>query len=167
MLRTTTVSNAGLVAPQYFVLRLSVTCDVVLYAERTYGPLPAPTDADELSQLSALSFLSAPTEAVPPCAFTSFALTMPVEGFARIAGSWPAGVFEVITTRYLPDGLTTTPSSRNAGFPFRLISRFSEKTTSADVSGSPLAKCTFVFRLKMNVFAPFDALYDETRSGTA
>ena len=49
MLRTTTVSNAGFVAPQYFVLRLSVTCEVVLYAESTYGPLPAPTDAEELS----------------------------------------------------------------------------------------------------------------------
>ena len=35
MFRTTTVSNAGFVAPQYFVLRLSVICDVVEYAEST------------------------------------------------------------------------------------------------------------------------------------
>ena len=60
---------------------------------------------------------------------------MPVEGFARIAGSCPAGVFELMMTWYFPCGLTTIPSSRNAGFPFRLISRLSEKTTSADVSG--------------------------------
>src|SRR5204862_6137378 len=49
MLRTTTVSNAGFVLPQYFVLRLSVICDVVLYDDSTYGPLPAPTDPDELT----------------------------------------------------------------------------------------------------------------------
>ncbi len=148
-------------------MRFSVTCDVVEYDESTYGPLPSPTAADELRKLSALSFLSAPTDAVPPCAFTSFELTTPVDGFARIAGNWPAGVFDVITTRYLPDGLITMPVSRNDGFPFRLISRLSEKTTSADVSGSPFAKCTFVFRLNVNVFAPFEAFHDETRSGTA
>src|SRR3954467_15543508 len=143
MFRTTIVSKAGLVDPQYFVLRLSVICEVVLYDERTYGPLPAPTDADEFSHCSALSRLSAPTDAVPPCCLTSFALTTPVDGFARIAGSCPAGVFELITTAYLPCGLITMPVSRNAGLPLRLMSRLSEKTTSADVSGAPFAKCTF------------------------
>ena len=166
MLRTTTVSNFGLLAPQYFVLRFRVTCEVVLYAERTYGPLPAPTDAEELSHDSALSFWSAPTEALPPCCFRSFELTMPVDGLARIAGNCPAGVLERMMTRYLPDGLMTTPSSRNAGLPFRLIRRLSEKTTSADVSLSPFAKCTFGFRLKVNVFAPFDAFHEDTSSGT-
>src|ERR1700759_4330910 len=166
MLRTTTVSKAGFAEPQYFVLRLSVTCDVVLYDDSTYGPLPAPTEADELSHCSAWSFLSAPTEAVPPCCFTSFELTTPVDGLARIAGSCPAGVFELITTVYLPCGLITMPASRNDGLPFRLIRRLSERTTSADVSGSPFAKCTFFFRLNVNVFAPFDAFHEETRSGT-
>src|SRR5437763_17030755 len=90
---------------------------------------------------------------------------MPVDGFARIAGNCPIGVFERITTRYRPDGLMTTPVSRNAGFPFRLISRLSEKTTSADVSGSPFPKCTLRFRSKVNVFAPFDAFQPETSNG--
>ncbi len=144
--------------PQYFGLRFSTTCEVALYEDRTYGPLPAPTDADEFSHVSALSRLSAPTEAVPPCCFTSFALTMPVDGFARIAGSWPAGVFDDMTTPYLPFGLITIPVRRNDGFPFRLMSRLSEKTTSADVSGSPFAKWTFCFSWKTNVFAPFSAL---------
>src|SRR6476646_3449051 len=165
MLRTTTVSNAGLVAPQYFVLRLSVTCDVELYEDSTYGPLPAPTDADELSHCSAWSFLSAPTDAVPPCCLTSFELTTPVDGFARIAGSCPAGVFDVIVTVYFPCGLITMPASRNDGVPLRLMSRLSEKTTSAEVSGSPFAKCTFFFRLNVNVLAPFVAFHDETSSG--
>src|SRR4051794_10696269 len=58
------------------------------------------------------------------------------------------------------------PVSRNAGLPLRLIRRLSENTTSAEVSGSPFAKCTFFFRLNVNVFAPFEALHVETRSGT-
>ncbi len=131
-----------------------------------YGPLPAPTDADELSHCSALSALSAPTADVPPCAFTSFELTMPVDGFARIAGSCVAGVVDFITTVYFPCAETVMPASRNDGFPLRLISRLSEKTTSADVSGSPFAKWTFFFSWNVNVFAPFEAFHDCTSSGT-
>src|SRR5947199_9238665 len=85
MLRTTTVSNAGFVAPQYFALRLSVICDVVENAESTSGPLPSPTDADEFSHDSALSFLLAPTDAVAPCCFTGFELTTPRDRLAGIA----------------------------------------------------------------------------------
>ena len=57
------------------------------------------------------------------------------------------------------------PASRNAGFPLRLISRLSEKTTSAEVSGVPSAKCTFCLSWNVNVFAPFDAFHDCTSSG--
>src|SRR4051794_24439698 len=91
---------------------------------------------------------------------------MPVDGFARIAGSWPAAVFELITTLWRPCGLTTIPASRNAGLPLMLIRRLSENTTSADVSASPFAKCTFFFRLNVNLFAPFEAFHVDTRSGT-
>ena len=68
---------------------------------------------------------------------------MPVDGFARIAGSAVSGVFERIDDRVLAGAVTVTPASRNAGLPFRLTSRLSEKTTSADVSGVPSAKWTF------------------------
>jgi hypothetical protein len=53
-----------------------------------------------LSQFSALSALAALAASVPPFFFTSAELRMPVEGFARITGSWVAGVFERMTTVY-------------------------------------------------------------------
>ena len=49
--------------------------------------------------------------------------------------------------------------------PFRLTSRFSDQTTSADVSGVPSAKWTFLFSWKVNIFALFDAFHDETSNG--
>src|SRR5712671_244430 len=143
MLRTTTVPNAGFFVPQYFGFGDKVTCDVVLYDFRVYWPLPAPTEADELSHCSALSAVDASAADEPPCAFTSFELMIPVDGFARIAVSCVAGVVDFITTVYFPCAETVIPASRKAGFPFRLISRFSENTTSAEVNGEPLAKWTF------------------------
>src|SRR3954452_1179231 len=165
MLRTTTLVNLGLVLPQYFLLGTSVTCDVVLNDWSVYGPLPAPTDADELSHCSALSAVDASAPSVPPFALTSFELTMPVDGFARIDGSWPAGVADFMTTPYLPFALTLIPASRNAGLPLMLIRRLSEKTTSADVSGLPFAKCAFRFSWNVNTLPPFVAFHDETSSG--
>src|SRR6476619_2141751 len=165
MLRTTTLVNFGLVLPQYFLLGTSVTCDVVLKDCNVYGPLPEPTDADEFSHCSALSAVDASAASVPPCALTSFELTMPVDGLARIDGSWPAGVAYLITTVNLPFAETLIPSSRNAGLPLMLIRRLREKTTSADVSGLPFAKRTFFFRLNEKSFAPFDAFHDDTSSG--
>src|SRR6185437_15537263 len=103
--------------------------------------------------------------AVPPCAFTSAALTMPVDGLARIDRSCVAGVVDVITTVYLPAALTVTPASRKAGLPLMLIRRLSEKTTSAEVSGAPFAKWTFFFSWNVNVFAPFVAFHEDTSSG--
>ena len=46
-----------------------------------------------------------------------------------------------------------TPASRNDGLPFRFTSRFSDQTTSADVSGVPSAKWTFRFSWKVKTFA--------------
>ena len=74
-------------------------------------------------------------------------------------------MLDVITTAYLPAALTVTPASRKAGLPLMLIRRLSEKTTSADVKGAPLAKWTFLFSWNVNVFAPFVAFHDETSSG--
>ena len=80
----------------------SVICEVVLYDLRTYGPLPAPAEAGVLSHVSALSAVDALAASVPPCALTSFELTMPVDGLARIAGSSVSGVARGMTTVYLP-----------------------------------------------------------------
>ena len=76
------------------------------------------------------------------------------------------GAFERSTTVYLPRAEGVTPSSRKAGLPLRLIRRRNEKTASAEVSGVPSAKRTFLRRLKMNVFAFFDADHDCTSRGT-
>src|SRR6185437_15084750 len=165
MFRTTTLPKAGFFGPQYFGFGTSVSWDVVLYVFSSYGPLPAPAEADELNHCSALSAVDAFAAEVPPCALTSFELTMPVDGFARIAVSCVAGVFDFMTTVYLPLADTVMPASRNAGFPLMLIRRLSEKTTSADVSGVPSAKCTFFLSWNVNVFAPSDAFHDCTSSG--
>jgi hypothetical protein len=113
-----------------------------------------------------LSFLSAPTAAVPPCLFTSFELTIPSDVFVRIDGIAAFGVFDLSTTVYLPRAATVTPSSRNDGFPLMLIRRRKENTASAAVSGVPSAKCTSLRRLKTYVFAPLETDHDLTSSGT-
>src|SRR3954464_12081279 len=55
MLRTTTVVNAGFFAPPGRLCGRRVTCAVGLDDCSVYGPLPAPTDAEEFSHCSALS----------------------------------------------------------------------------------------------------------------
>src|SRR5436190_10801528 len=88
---------------------------------------------------------------------------MPVHGVARIAGSCGAGVLDVITTVYLSCAETLIPERRNAGFALRLTSLLSEKTTSAEVRGAPLAKWTFDLRRKENLLASV-VPQDRTRS---
>src|SRR5712691_10386685 len=131
MLRTTTVLHFALFGPQYFAFGARTSCDVVLYCFSTYGPLPAPAEAAELNHCSALSVLSASAASVPPCALTSFELTIPSDVFARIAGRAVFGVFDLRTTPYFPFAATLTSASRKAGLPFRLISWLYENTTSA------------------------------------
>src|SRR5215472_15270921 len=118
MFRKTTVFIVGFFGPQYFGFATSVTWEVELYADSVYGPLPAPAPG-VFSHDSALSVLAASAASVPPCCLTSLELTTPVDGFARIAGSAPFGVFECMTTVYLPFAPTVTPSRRNAGLPLR------------------------------------------------
>ena len=166
MFRTTTLEKAGFVEPQYFAFGERTICEVVLYCLRTYGPLPAPAELDELNHCSALSVLSASAASVPPCCLTSFELTIPSDVLARIAGRAVLDVFERITTVYLPAGVTVTPSRRNDGLPFRFTSLRSEKATSAEVSGVPSAKCTPLRSWNVNVFASVLAFQDCTNSGT-
>src|SRR5439155_22066821 len=118
-----------------------------------------------LNQLSALSVLSASAASVPPFFRTSFELTIPVDGFARIAGSWVAGAFERTITVYRPFAANVMSARREDGLPLRLTSRWNEKTASAARSGVPSAKRAFRFRLNVNVFASFDAVHDCTSSG--
>ena len=102
MFRMTTLEKAGFVGPQYLAFGFRTICEVVLYCLRTYGPLPAPTEPDELNHCSALSVLSASAASVPPCCLTSFELTIPIDVLARIAGRAVLDVFARITTAYLP-----------------------------------------------------------------
>ena len=128
-----------------------------------YGPLPADV---AFRNASALSLLSAPAEALPPCAFTSFELTMPSDVFVTITGIAGFGVAECRTTLYWPVALIVAPASRNEGFPFRLINRLNEKTTSAEVSGVPSEKTMPLRSVNVNVFASFDAFHDVATSGS-
>ena len=141
-----------------------MTCEVGLYDWSLYGPLPAPAEAAELSHCSARSAVAASTASVPPCDLTSFELTMPVDGLARIEGSCAAGVLDSIATVYASFADTLNPERRNAGLPFRLTSRLSEKTTSAEVSGVPSAKWTFLFSRNVNDLASA-LVQDRTSSG--
>src|SRR5882672_9613127 len=165
MLRITTVLKAAFLAPQYRGFGTSVICEVVLYCLRRYGPLPAPVESAELNHCSALSALSAPTEAVAPWAFASFEFTIPVDVLARIAGNCVPGVFDRSTTVNRPFALAVTPSSRNAGLPFRLTRRLSENTTSLDVSDVPSANRTLRLSWKVKVFASVLAFQDCTSDG--
>src|SRR5262252_2277278 len=133
-LRMTTVWNAGLFEPQYFGLAFRSTSDVVLKLCRTYGPLPADV---AFRNVSAVSDLSAPGWALPPCAFTTVEFTMPSAGLGTMNGMAGLGSFDVSTTVLASGAVTVTPSSRNDGLPCRLIRRLNEKATSADVSGVP------------------------------
>src|SRR5258708_1292499 len=96
-----------------------------------YGPLPADV---ALRNDSALSLLSAPTDAVPPCALTSFELTMPSDVFVTITGIAGFGVAERRTTPYLPVAWAATPARRKDGIPFTLLSRLKRYPTSADTT---------------------------------
>src|SRR5665213_3471389 len=128
-----------------------------------YGPLPAEV---ELRNDSALSDLSAPTEAVPPCALTSFELTMPSDVFVTITGMAGLAVAEWSTTPYAPLGFAVTPASRKDGLPFRLTRRLNEKTTSADVSGVPSENLMSLRSVKVKVLASFVAVHEVATSGS-
>src|SRR4051812_13443846 len=120
-----------------------------------YGPLPADF---ELRYASALSVLSAFAAAEPPLAFTTLELTMPSDVLATSTGIAGFGVFDFMTTVYLPFADVVMPASRKDGLPFRLTSRLNENTTSADVNGVPSEKCTSLRSVNVYVRASFDAV---------
>ena len=119
MFRNTTVWNAGF-CPQKRGFASRTICWLVLYCLRRYGPLPADVPS---RYFSAVSFLSAPTASVPPCARTTFEFTMPSAGFARIRVSAGFGTFERSTTVDAFGAETVTFASRNVPLTFRLIRR--------------------------------------------
>ena len=156
MFRITTRSNAGF-ARQYRGFWSSTIWDVVLYCLRTYGPLPAPTEAGELNHRSALSVLAALGPSVAPCRLASLEFTIPRDVFATIDGIAVFGVLERSTTVYRPRAEGVTPESRNAGLPLRLIRRRNENTTSAAVIGVPSANRMSRRRSNVYVLPPPDA----------
>ncbi len=73
---------------------------------------------------------------------TTALFTMPSVALVRIAGT---AVFELseVTTTVLSSGASTVrPSMRNEPLPWTFLARFSENTTSAEVSGVPSEKVT-------------------------
>jgi len=58
------------------------------------------------------------------------------------------------------------PAIRNDGLPLMFLVRMSENTTSAAVTGSPLANFTPWRRVNVYVLASADAVYEVARSGT-
>jgi hypothetical protein len=110
-----------------------------------------------LNQRSARSAVLAFAAAVAPFRRASRELTTPSDVFATIAGIEVFGVRERKMTVYRPRCDTVTPERRNAGFPFRLIRRRNEKTTSAAVIGVPSAKRMSRRRSNVYVRPPFDA----------
>src|SRR5258707_8601014 len=120
-----------------------------------YGPLPADC---EFRNDSALSVLSASAAADPPCAFTTFELTMPSDVLATSTGIAGFGVLACMTTVYLPFADVVMPASKKDGLPFRLTRRLNENTTSAGARGVPAEKGTSLGTVEMEGGASFAAL---------
>ena len=139
------------------------TSDVVLNDLRVYGPVPADW---LLRNDSAWSALSAPGWSVPPCAFTSFELTMPRAGFGMMNGIAGLGSCEVRTTVDASGADTVTPASRNEGLPLMLMRRLKENMTSAEVSCAPSPNLMSLRSLNVKVFASDDAVYELATAGT-
>ena len=111
-----------------------------------YGPLPSDV---VLSAVSALSDLAASDASEPPAAWTFFASTMASAGLVTIAGMAVFGVALVRTTVFAFGDVAVIPAIRNDGLPSMFFVRVSENTTSAAVTGSPLANVTPWRRVKV------------------
>ena len=85
----------------------------------------------------------------PPAACTFFASTMPSAGLVTIAGMAVFGVALVRTTVFAFGEVAVIPAIRNDGLPSTFLVRVSENTTSAAVTGSPLANLTPLRRVKV------------------
>src|SRR5690349_1863737 len=106
-----------------------------------YGPLPAEC---VLNQFCALSALGAFAASVAPFARASLLFTIPADSRATSSGTAGFGCVVVMTTVEGPRATTllNVPVTIGAGEPLRFFTRSRLKTTSADVSGSPLLNLT-------------------------
>ena len=118
------------------------------------------------SQFSAVSLVEALAASVPPWASTTFEFKIPVAGLGRMYGKPGLGAADVMTTVSGPSAVIVSPASRNAGLPLRLISRSSDHTTSAEVTGVPSENLALGLRWKTYFRAPFRTWYEVARSGT-
>ena len=71
-----------------------------------------------------------------------------------------------MTTVSGPSAVIVSPASRNDGLPFKLMSRVSDHTTSAEVTGVPSENLAAGLRWKTNFRAPSSVWYEVARSGT-
>jgi hypothetical protein len=95
-----------------------------------------------LSDDSALSDLAASDPSDPPAACTFLASRMPRAGLVTMAGIAVLAVVLVSTTVSGLGAVAVMPVIRNDGLPSTFLVRISENTTSAAVTGSPLANFT-------------------------
>ena len=112
----------------------------------TYRPLPAEFFFKQGSALSA-TFAFAASD--PPQAFTTLLFKIPKAGDVTIARSCGVGLSVVNLTLPDPTALTVIPSMSDEGFPLTFARRFSEKTTSLEVTFVPSEN--FAFGLMVNV----------------
>ena len=128
---------------------------VVLKLVSVYGPLPSEVVLSDASALSAVAALAA---SEPPAATTLAWSTMPSAGLVRIAGMAVLGVALVSTTVLGLGAVAVIPAIRNDGLPLMFLVRMSENTTSAAVTGSPLANFTPWRRVNVYVLASADVV---------
>ena len=84
---------------------------------------------------------------------------MPSDVLVTITGIAGFGVVEWSTTCTCRRR-DVMPASRNEGFPFRLINRLNEKTTSAEVSGVPSENTMSLRSVNVKVLASFEAFQE-------
>src|SRR2546421_12530518 len=91
---------------------------------------------------------------------------MPSAGLVTMAGMAVFAVVLVSTTVSGLGAVAVMPAIRNDGLPATFLVRVSENTTSAAVTGSPVANFAPWRRGNVYFLASGDAVYDEARSGT-
>ena len=111
-----------------------------------YGPLPIDS---VFSACSAVSAVAASAASVAPAALALTLFRMPSEGLASLPRTAESTVADSTTTVVASGAVTVRPSIRNDGLPLTLATRFSENTTSAEVTGVPSVNFAAGFRVNV------------------
>ena len=71
-----------------------------------------------------------------------------------------------MTTRYLPDGLTTMPVEQERRVPLQVDQPVEREDDVGRRQRVAVREVHVRLQVEVNVFAPFDAFHEETSSGT-